>query len=305
MMALLINSRMIVVFGSINLDLIFAVPHIPGPGETVLGPSVRLEPGGKGANQAVAAARDGATVMLAGAVGRDSLATSALTLLREASVDLTRVIETAASSGCATIAVDPAGNNAIAVGSGANLMARQAQVEDALLSTSSTVVLQMEVPAKETAALIHRAHAKGARTILNLAPAAHLPVAALRKLDILVVNETESRWLSQQLGCIDGAAPLHERLGVTIVRTLGADGLEVATAEGVNAIPACAVVAADTTAAGDCFVGVLAAALDRGATLTAALNRATAAAGLCCTRHGSQGSIPSASETDAFLMLDL
>ena len=288
-------------FGSINLDLIFPVPHIPGAGETVLGPSIRIEPGGKGANQAVAAARDGAVVVMAGAVGGDTLAASALTLLREANVDLSRVVETEINTGCAAIAVDPAGNNAIAVGSGANLFARQTQIEDALLRPGTTVVLQMEVAAEDTAALIHRARASGARIILNLAPAAPLPESTLRELDVLVVNETESAWLSSHLGCADGAAPLRDRLGIVIVRTLGGDGLEVATAEGISTMPAHAIVAIDTTAAGDCFVGVLAAALDRGAALTTALNRATAAAALCCTRHGSQGSIPSASETDAFL----
>ena len=138
---------MVIVFGSINLDLIFPVPHIPGPGETVLAPSVRIEPGGKGANQAVAAARDGATVVMAGAVGRDNLAASALSLLREANVDLTRVIETDTSTGCAAIAVDPAGGNAIAVGSGANLTRAPVQIEDALLNPTSTLLLQMEVPA--------------------------------------------------------------------------------------------------------------------------------------------------------------
>src|SRR5436190_18870772 len=105
---------MVIVFGSINLDLIFSVPRIPASGETVLGPSVRIEPGGKGANQAVAAARDGASVVMAGAVGRDKLAASALALLRDANVDLIRVIETDSSTGCAAIAVNPAGDNAIA-----------------------------------------------------------------------------------------------------------------------------------------------------------------------------------------------
>jgi ribokinase len=292
---------MIVVFGSINLDLIFSVPHIPVAGETVLGPSIRIEPGGKGANQAVAAARDGGVVVMAGGVGRDSLAASALTLLREANVDLSRVVEMEISTGCATITVDPAGNNAISVGSGANLIARQTQIEDALLGPGTTLVLQMEVTPEETEALIHRARVLGARIILNLAPAAPLPESALRELDVLVVNETESAWLSSHLGCTDGAAALHDRLGIVIVRTLGGDGLEVATAQGTSAMPAHAITAIDTTAAGDCFVGVMAASLDRGATLTAALNRATAAAALCCTRHGSQGSLPSASETDAFL----
>jgi ribokinase len=292
---------MILVFGSINLDLIFPMPHIPGMGETVLCPSIRIEPGGKGANQAVAAARDGARVVMAGAVGRDSLASSALTLLREANVDLTRVIETDTTTGCAAISVDPAGNNAIAVGSGANLVAKQSQIEDSLLKRDTTVVLQMEVSAEENAALIVRARAAGARIILNLAPAAALPESTLRALDVLVVNATESAWLAAHLGCSDSAGQLHDRLGVTIVRTLGEDGLEVANADGVGTtIPAHAITAVDTTAAGDCFVGVLAAALDRGMTLPDALNRATAAAALCCTRHGSQGSIPSAAETDAF-----
>jgi ribokinase len=292
---------MIIVFGSINLDLIFPVPHIPAPGETVLGPSTRIEPGGKGANQAVAAARDGAHVVMAGAVGRDSLAATALTLAREANIDLTRVAETDTSTGCAAISVDPAGNNAIAVGSGANLLARQSQVEDTLLSAACTLVLQMEVPAQETAALIHRARAKSARIILNLAPAAPLPEDALRKLDVLVVNETEGAWLAGHLGCADNAVALHERLGITIVRTLGGDGLEIATEAGIETIPARPIKAIDTTAAGDCFVGVLAAALDRGANLNAALLRATAAAALCCMRPGSQGSIPFASDTDALL----
>jgi ribokinase len=291
---------MIVVFGSINLDLIFPMPRIPGMGETVLCPSIRIEPGGKGANQAVAAARDGATVIMAGAVGRDTLAASALTLLREANVDLTRVIETDTTTGCAAITVDPAGNNAISVGSGANLVAKQSQIEDSLLKPDTTVVLQMEVSAEENAALIERARAAGARIILNLAPAAALPESTLRALDVLVVNETESAWLAAHLGCFDSASQLRARLGIIIVRTLGANGLEVANAESVETIPARAITAVDTTAAGDCFVGVLAAALDRGMTLTPALNRATVAAALCCTRHGSQGSIPNAAETDVF-----
>ena len=296
---------MVIVFGSINLDLIFPVPRIPGPGETVLGPSIRMEPGGKGANQAVAAARDGAKVVMAGAVGRDSLAASALNLLLETNVDLTRIVETDTSTGCAAITVDPEGDNAIAVGSGANLIARQTQIEDTLLGPTSTLVLQMEVLANETAELIHRARANGARIILNLAPAAAIPESALRELDILVVNETESAWLANHLGCADSATALRDRLDVVIIRTLGGDGLEAATATGVTSMPARAIIPVDTTAAGDCFVGVLAAALDRGATLTAAVNRATAAAALCCTRQGSQSSIPSCIETEAFLTPDL
>jgi len=292
---------MIVVFGSINLDLIFALPAIPRPGETVLGPDTRIEPGGKGANQAVAAARDGARVVMAGAVGRDALACDALRLLRAAGVDLSRVAETDAATGCAAIAVDPAGNNAIAVGSGANRLARADQVEDALLSPQTTLVLQMEVPGEQTAALIRRARPRGARIVLNLAPASSLPDDALRMLDVLLVNETEAAWLCRHIGCGDSASALRDALGADVVRTLGADGIEAATASGPLRIPARAITPLDTTAAGDCFAGVLAVALDRGAGMQAALQRANAAAALCCTKAGSQGSLPTAAETDAFL----
>ena len=292
---------MVIVFGSINLDLIFRVPHIPASGETVLGPSVRIEPGGKGANQAVAAARDGAAVAMAGAIGRDNLADAALALLRAEKVDLSCVVTAETGTGCASIVVDPSGANAIAVGSGANLAARQSQVEDALLRPDAILLLQMEVPAEETAALIHRAHARGVRVVLNLAPAAALPEEALRKLDLLTVNETEGAWLAVHLSCENTATALYRRLGVAIVRTLGGDGLDVASDAGTETIPAHKITPVDTTGAGDCFVGVVAAALDRGASLSAALTRATAAAALCCLRPGSQGSIPIAAETDAFL----
>jgi ribokinase len=291
----------IIVFGSINLDLIFSLPSIPRPGETVLGPSTRIEPGGKGANQAVAAARDGASVIIAGAVGRDALADAALRLLRQAAVNLDRIRPLEASTGCATIAVDPDGNNAIAVGSGANLFAHASQVEDALLAPGNTVVVQMEVLAAETAELIARARAAGARIVLNLAPAAALPEDALRAVAVLVVNETEGAWLATYLRCEASAAALRDRLGgVAVVLTRGAGGAEVASRDAIWTEPAVPVRAIDTTAAGDCFVGVLAHRLDRGETLRASVRRASGAAALCCTRQGSQGSIPTLAETDAF-----
>jgi len=292
---------MIVVFGSINLDLIFNLKSIPRGGETVLGPATRIEPGGKGANQAVAAARDGAAVIMAGAVGRDALADAALVLLRSAGVNLDRVASVAASTGCAAIAVDPDGNNAIAVGSGANLSARAEQIEDALLNPNATVVLQMELPAAETAVLIARARTRGARIVLNLAPAMALPEAALRAVDVLVVNETEGAWLAAHLACGASAAALCERLGeVAVVLTRGGEGADITTADAMWHAPAEPVAVVDTTAAGDCFVGVLAHRLDRGETLREAVRRATVAAALCCSRPGSQGSIPTGAETDAF-----
>lgn len=289
---------MITVFGSINLDLIFALPAIPRSGETLLTRSVAIAPGGKGANQAVAAALDGARVVLAGAVGRDALAAGALGLLRKAGVDLSRVIETDAATGCAAIAVDPRGNNAIAVGSGANLLAREKHVEPALLAPGNTLLLQMEVDPAQTEALIHRARAAGTRIILNLAPAGPLSIDALSAVDLLVVNEAEADWLADYLGCSARAAALRAALGVDVVRTLGAAGSEIATATGLRSIAAHPVTPIDTTAAGDCFVGVLAAALDRGLAIEDAMHRASVAAAICCSRSGSQNSLPGSAEID-------
>jgi len=290
---------MIVVFGSINIDLIFPLPALPVAGQTILGTTMRLEPGGKGANQAVAAARDGAVVAMAGAVGTDALADAALATLRSAGVDMSRVVAVPGTTGCAAIAVDPQGRNQIVVAAGANLAARAGQIEDAILNRATTVLVQMEVDPAETAALIHRAKARGARVVLNLAPASDLPVAALRALDILVVNEDEAGWLAGRLGVGADAAALRGALGVTIVRTLGAEGVEAASAAGPIRIPAHPVTPVDTTAAGDCFTGVMAASLDRGVSLAAALSRGAVAAALCCARPGSQGSLPTRAETDA------
>ena len=289
---------MIVVFGSINLDLIFALDHLPGAGETVLGPTTRLEPGGKGANQAVAAARDGATVLMAGCVGRDALAEQALATLRADGVDLSRVSRGDLATGCAAICTDAAGRNLIAVGSGANLLARADQIEDVLLAPGTTLVLQRENDPQETAALIRRARALGARIVLNLAPAGPLDADALAALDVLTVNETEAEWLAARHGTTPDAAGLHGALGVGVVRTLGERGSEWADGRSSGTVAAHPVEAVDTTAAGDCFTGVLAAALDRGLGMANAMARAGIAAGLCCARAGSQNSLPTAAETD-------
>jgi ribokinase len=292
---------MIVCFGSINLDLIFPLLHLPVAGETVLGPAMRIEPGGKGANQAVAAALDGARVVFAGAVGRDALAEDALRLLRSSGVDLSRVVTAAAATGCAAICVDRDGRNLIAVASGANLAARADQVEDALLRAGDTLLLQMEVPVAENVALVARARAKGMRIVLNLAPAAALPGETLRALDLLVANEEEAAFLAGELGCVATAEALFAALGVGVVVTLGGAGVEAATASGLLRVPAARIVPVDTTGAGDCFTGVLAAGLDRGLPLEAALRRANAAAGIACTRPGTQGALPRGAETDLAL----
>ena len=293
---------MIVVFGSINVDLVFRLPSLPSAGETVLGEEYFTAAGGKGANQAVAAARDGATVRMVGAVGDDGFAAIGLAELARAGVELSRVARLAAPTGCAGIFVDAEGDNQIAVASGANGQVRAASLPDDWLDRNTTLICQMELRAAETEAVIRRAKARGARVILNLAPAAALGIETLECVDILVVNESEAALLGKHLGVAGNAAALAEELpGVTVIETLGEAGA-VAVKDGrhstAKALP---VKAVDTVGAGDTFVGVLAAALDRGVALEAALRRACVAGSLACTRPGAQPSLPSAAEIDAAL----
>jgi ribokinase len=290
----------VLVFGSANADLVFAVPELPAPGVTVLGDGVRSFPGGKGANQAVAAARDGATTLFAGCVGRDGFADVATAALRDAGVDLARLAVVDAPTGCASICVDRAGRNQIAVAPGANGLACASQIEDAVLAPSTVVLLQMEVPAEEIAALVRRAKARGARVVLNLAPPGELALDTLRALDLLVVNEHEAAVLAARLGCGDDAVALRAALGgADVVVTRGEAGAEAATQAGRIQVPAFAITPLDTTGAGDCFCGVLCAGLDRGLALEAAMRRASAAAAIACMRAGAAS--PVAAETDALL----
>jgi ribokinase len=291
----------VLVFGSANADLVFFVPTLPAPGETVLGTGLVALPGGKGANQAVAAARDGAEVAFAGCIGRDAFAAIATEALAEAGIDLSRVAEVDQPTGAAGICVDSEGQNQIAVAPGANMEARAGQVEDAALGPATTLLLQLEVPPSEVAALILRARARGARIILNLAPPGDVPLAALRALDLLVVNEHEGAVLAARLGVAAEAAAISGVLGIAVVVTRGEAGAEAATAGGAIHQPAFPVTALDTTGAGDCWCGVLAAALDRGTPLPAAMRRAAAAAALACTRPGAAAAMPVAAETDACL----
>lgn len=293
---------MIVVFGSINIDLIFRLPALPTAGETVLGESYSVAAGGKGANQAVAAARDGARVALVGAVGDDGFTRPALAELDAAGVDFSRVAKVAAPTGCAAIAVDAAGDNLIFVASGANLLARADMVPDEWLDRGTTLVVQREVPMDELAALLPRARARGCRIVLNTAPAGPIPPAALAAVDVLVANEGEAAALAAERGVAGpDVVALSQALGCAVVVTRGGDGVIAADGATVLRAAALPITAVDTTGAGDCFVGVLAAALDRGATLAPAIHRASVAAGLACTKPGAQPSLPTRAEIDARL----
>ena len=291
----------VLVFGSVVADLVFALPSLPRPGHTVLGSGYRALPGGKGANQATAAALDGAAAAFAGAVGADSMAEIALSAMRAAGVDLSRLAVVEAPTACAAVCVGPDGQNQIAVGSGANRLAQAAQVEPAALGPGTVLLLQMEVPAEENAVLIARARAAGARVLLNLAPAAPLPRAALGALDLLIANEHEAAALGAALGCAGSAAALHAALGIAVAVTLGEAGAEAMTVEGALTVPAFPVRAVDTTGAGDAWCGVLAAGLDRGLPLAVAMRRASAAAALTCTRTGAAAALPGRAAIEALL----
>jgi len=285
---------MIVVFGSINTDVLVPVPHLPARGETVLGGDYRVAPGGKGANQALAARRAGAAVTMAGAVGDDTFATIALDLLRRDGVDLSLVATVERPTACAVIAVDRDGDNQIAVASAANLLARAEQVPDSLLGPATVLMLQREVPDAENAALIARARGVGARIAMSLAPAGPIAPARLEDLDILIANEGEAA----TLGGV--ASDIARRLRQALVVTRGAQGATAFLADGgAIDVPALAIEPVDTTGAGDTFAGVLAAGLDAGLPLDRALRRASAAAALACLALGAQQAMPQRAAIDA------
>ncbi|MBV9825943.1 MAG: ribokinase [Alphaproteobacteria bacterium] len=278
---------MILVFGSLNVDLLVPVGRLPSPGETVLGGDYGLLPGGKGANQALAARRAGAMVAMAGAVGTDAFAEVALARLRDAGVDLDLVRRTARPTGCAAIMVGADGENLIAVASGANHDARAADIPDAVLRPQTLVLCQMEVPAEESWSLLRRAHQAGCRTMLNLAPATPLDPEVLGLLDILVANEGEAATLAA------APATVAARLGVGLIVTRGAAGVIAYRRDGSRLdTPALAINPVDTTGAGDTFTGVLAAGLDADLSLADAMRCGSAAAGLACLGPGAQNAMP-------------
>ena len=292
---------MIIVFGSINLDIVTHVPRIPGPGETVIGPSYTRIPGGKGANQALAARRAGAEVRLIGSTGFDDFADAALSLLRADGVDVTGVVRSSLPTGAAFISIDADGQNAITVAGGANAAAKGDHVRD--FTKGGVLMLQREVPDSEGEIAARAAKAAGARVMLNLAPSGAIPESYLDALDILLVNEHEAADLAGTLGLpADHAAlarHLAERHGISTVVTLGGDGA-VAWAEGEeHRAPARPVTVVDTTAAGDTFAGAFAAALAGGAGFADALRQGVVAGSLACTRLGAQPSIPRAAEIEA------
>lgn len=291
----------VVVVGSLNVDLTVTVPRHPRPGETLTGAGGTYAPGGKGANQALAAALAGAPTAMVGAVGTDANAATATSLLRRGGVGLDAVETVPGPTGLAVIAVDEAGENTIIVIPGANGQVDAALVhpQAATIGAADVVICQCEIP---TEAITATARATSGRFILNLAPVTPVPVEVLRRCDPLVVNEHEARGLLAHLdgtagteeadGEAGGYAQVAERLrshGIpAVVITLGADGALIADDDGLVTVPSPRVDVVDTTGAGDAFVGTLGAHLAAGADLRGATARACHAGALATTAPGAQ-----------------
>ncbi|MGI9202040.1 MAG: ribokinase [Woeseiaceae bacterium] len=272
----------IVVIGSVNLDIVAAADRLPAPGETVTGAELNRYPGGKGANQALAAARLGADVCLLACVGQDSAADEALLLLREGGVDLTGCNATDnVPTGVALISVAKSGENQIVVAPGANrtLMPDALQVPNA-----DALLCQLEVP---TETIAHAAQNFDGFFCVNLAPARHVDVTVLQRADLVIVNETESAWYGDSLNACTGM----------IATTFGAAGAVLSKdGEDIARVKPPRVTAVDTTAAGDTFCAALTVALVEGMGPEEALNFACAAGAVTATRMGAQPSLPSREE---------
>jgi ribokinase len=299
----------IVVVGSSNTDMVIKTGRIPTPGETVLGGEFYMVAGGKGANQAVAAARLGADVTFVARVGGDIFGETAI---RNFEMDGIRtdfiVRDAAAASGVALIFVDESGENAISVASGANARLSPADVARAepRIAEADVVVLQLEVPLETVQAAIDLAKQHGRRVLLNPAPAQEVPEALLRRVDVLTPNETEAEMLlggrDAGLGGVAATAQALRTRGVeTVIVTMGKEGVFVVGAEEEYHLPGRRVTAMDTTGAGDAFSGALACAWAGGLALRAALDFAIAASALSVTRMGAQSSLPTRDEVERFL----
>lgn len=293
----------IIVVGSINMDLVVRAPRHPQPGETILGSSFQTFPGGKGANQAVAAARLGGDVTMIGRLGSDEFGDTLRSTLEKDNVDTGFVLRTeGVSSGVALITVSDAGQNNIVVVQGSNGQLTPADIEGAreAIQGARVVLLQLEIPLETVSEAIRLAKQAGALVVLNPAPAQNLPADLLAQVDILIPNESELALLTVAEGL-----PFEEarrRLGVKcLIVTLGANGVQVIDENGSRHIPAHAVRAVDTTAAGDAFVGAFGVALTLGKSLDEAAAWGNAAGALSVTRAGAQPSLPTRAELETLL----
>jgi len=296
----------IVVVGSSNTDMVVRLPRLPGKGESIIGSEFIMPAGGKGANQAVAAARQGAKVTFVARLGADVFGDKALAGFAHEGIDTTFVTrDDSAPSGVALILIDAHGDNMLAVAPGANARLSPADVDRAAaaIAAADAVVLQLETPIETVRHTLQMAHSHGVRTVLNPAPAQPLPPDILKLVDVLTPNEHEVALLCGDAS-LTPAQAARQLLGVgvgAVVVTLGARGALIVTAQGEEQAPGHRVKAVDTTAAGDAFTGALACALARGDSMLAAVRYANAVGALTVTKMGAQPSLPNLAEVRVFL----
>lgn len=301
------NSRElapIVVIGSINTDMVATTPALPTAGETVMGTDFFISAGGKGGNQAVAAARLGANVSMVGNLGTDVLGDQAAERLEKENIDCRRISRDAQqASGVALISVDQQGENQIVVAPGANATLSPDHIEQAFkdIEPGSIILLQLEIPIETVSSAIRLATEKNCRIILDPAPAQTLPATLLEKVYLLTPNESEAELLTgikvtEESSAKEAAAVLVQRGAENVAITLGGGGVLLASTADQQLIPAKQVVAIDTTAAGDCFNGSVAFALAKGIELADCIKFACNVAAIAVTRPGAQDSMPFAQE---------
>ena len=300
------TSQRVLVIGSINMDLVVEVDVHPSPGDTVLGSDTKTFSGGKGANQAVAAAKAGANVTMLGCVGTDGYGDDLRNSLETAGVDIASVEGVSGSSGLAFITVDSNGENMIVVSSGANHKLTPELLKEEHFENVGLVLMQLEVPLETVDKAAAMARSRDIPVILNAAPAQKLDEALLEKLDILVVNEGEAALLSgvkvDDEASVEQASRHLIKKGVkTVIVTLGSAGVVYVNADTVQMLDAHEVKVVDTTAAGDAFCGALATALIKNKSLAEGVAFANATGALTTTKAGAQPSLPTRDQIDAFL----
>ena len=298
----------VIVVGSVNMDITARTDKLPDTGETVAARSVEYLPGGKGLNQAVAAAKIGTTVVLAGCLGSDSFADELASFVRRHKIDVSCLRRSEKNSGIALITVDERGQNTIVVAPGSNADVCPEDVKKLPVSPGDVVVCQFEIPPAAVAAAFAKARRYGARTILNPSPVCPIPDEIFRNTDILIVNETELAFLSRENvdentpaeKIADAAEKLKTDAEQTVIGTLGSRGALVAGSKDMLFVDSYKVPAVDTVGAGDCFAGVFAAKLAEGKDVGENVKTAARAAAVCVTRKGAAPAMPDAGELEHF-----
>jgi ribokinase len=296
----------VLVIGSLNADLVVKSPRFPQPGETISGDDLQIIPGGKGANQAVATARQGVKTTMVGRVGSDSFGPFLVDNLKSNDVDTSQVLKTDSATGTAIIVVDANGQNSIVLSPGANGMVTPADVDSASFSNSGLLLLQLEIPTPTVLRAAKRAREHGMQVILNPAPAKSLPVELLSNVDILIPNESELALLTglpvTDASSAEVAAKEILKQGVkTVIVTLGSKGALLVTATQVKHVDTYKVNVVDTTAAGDAFIGGFASSLLSGKSLEDSVRYGCACGALATTKFGAQPSLPTKDEVETFI----